>query len=195
VNFEGALTRAFEFENQPWFAGFRALASNGVDLPVLNVFRMFSKMGGRRAAVQSDAAIPLDQILRAGVRAMPDVSALAGLETNRLCVLLWHYHDDDLTGPDADVRLELEGLPARTGTLQTRHFRIDRAHSNAYTVWQRMGSPQSPTPEQVAELEQAGQLASIPAPSLINDEASLVTARFNLPRQAVSLLVFEWNPR
>ena len=49
VNLEGALTWAFEFEDQPYFAGFRALASNGVDLPVLNVFRMFGKMGGRRA--------------------------------------------------------------------------------------------------------------------------------------------------
>ena len=46
VNLEGALTWAFEFEDQPYFAGFRALASNGIDLPVLNVFRMFGKMGG-----------------------------------------------------------------------------------------------------------------------------------------------------
>ena len=48
IRFEGALTWAFEFENQPYFAGFRALASNGLDLPVLNVFRMFGKMGGQR---------------------------------------------------------------------------------------------------------------------------------------------------
>src|SRR5712691_4094243 len=44
VNLEGALTWAFEFEDQPYFAGFRALASNGLDLPVLNVFRMFGMM-------------------------------------------------------------------------------------------------------------------------------------------------------
>src|SRR5215218_3274888 len=52
VNLEGALTWAFEFEDQPFFAGFRVLASNGIDLPVLNVFRMFSLMGGRRLAVR-----------------------------------------------------------------------------------------------------------------------------------------------
>ena len=51
VNLEGALTWAFEFEDQPYFAGFRALATNGIDLPVLNVFRMFSQMGGKRLAV------------------------------------------------------------------------------------------------------------------------------------------------
>ena len=39
VNLEGALTWAFEFEGQPYFAGFRSLATNGIDKPVLNVFR------------------------------------------------------------------------------------------------------------------------------------------------------------
>ena len=53
VNLEGALTWAFEFEDQPFFAGFRVLATNGIDLPVLNVFRMFSNMGGRRLAAKS----------------------------------------------------------------------------------------------------------------------------------------------
>ena len=41
VNLQGAVTWAFEFEDQPYFAGFRQLASNGIDMPVLNVFRMF----------------------------------------------------------------------------------------------------------------------------------------------------------
>jgi len=44
VNFEGALTWSFEFEDQPYFAGFRALATNGLELPVLNVFRDVRKM-------------------------------------------------------------------------------------------------------------------------------------------------------
>jgi xylan 1,4-beta-xylosidase len=55
VNFEGALTWAFEFEDQPFFAGFRVLASGGLDLPVLNVFRMLSKMGGQRLAIGAPA--------------------------------------------------------------------------------------------------------------------------------------------
>ena len=46
MNLQGALTWAFEFEDQPYFAGFRQLASNGIDMPVLNVFRMFSRMQG-----------------------------------------------------------------------------------------------------------------------------------------------------
>src|SRR6266516_4016261 len=80
VNLEGALTWAFEFEDQPFFAGFRSLASNGLDKPVLNVFRMFSQMHGVRCAVESDHAISLDEIIKAGVRAQPDVSGLATMD-------------------------------------------------------------------------------------------------------------------
>ena len=103
VNFEAALTWAFEFENQPYFAGFRVLATNGIDQPVLNVFRMFSRMGGQRVAVESDGAIPLEVMLKDGVRAKPDVAALASLDRKKLCVLVWHYHDDDVSGPAAEV--------------------------------------------------------------------------------------------
>ena len=77
VNFEGAVTWAFEFEDQPYFAGFRVLSTNGIALPVLNVFRMFGLMGGQRLAVESTGEVGLEAI-RTGWRAgQPDVSALA----------------------------------------------------------------------------------------------------------------------
>jgi xylan 1,4-beta-xylosidase len=144
VNLEGALTWAFEFEDQPYFAGFRSLASNGIDKPVLNVFRMFSRMAGKRLPVQSDNAASLDDILTQGVRGKSDVAALASLDTNRLCVLVWHYHDDDVAGPDAAISLALEGVGFDKATLQ--HFRIDQEHSNAFSAWTKMGSPQNPAP-------------------------------------------------
>ena len=84
MNLEGALTWAFEFEDQPYFAGFRSLATNGIDKPVLNVFRMFSKMSGQRLTVESDHAVPLDRIMRRGVREQPDVAALATLDGDTL---------------------------------------------------------------------------------------------------------------
>ena len=65
VNFEGAVTWAFEFEDQPYFAGFRVLSTNGIALPVLNVFRMFGMMGGQRVAVESSADVGLEADLQA----------------------------------------------------------------------------------------------------------------------------------
>src|SRR4051812_26309213 len=125
VNLEGALTWAFEFEDQPYFAGFRSLASNGIDKPVLNVFRMFAKMRGRRLAVESSGALPLDQIVRQGVRGEPDVGALASVEGKRICVMAWHYHDDDLPGPGALIEMQLRGVNLNNGDATVRHYRID----------------------------------------------------------------------
>ena len=193
VNFEGALTWAFEFEDQPYFAGFRALASNGIDKPVLNVFRMFSKMTGLRLEVESEGAIPLETIMREGVLGRPDISALAGLDQNKLCVMLWHYHDDDVPGPDANIELMLDGLPSDFNKGTLRHYRIDHEHSNAYTLWQKMGRPQNPTAEQYTELEKAGQLTMLMSPEKINTENGGVILQVKLPRQAVSLLVIDWD--
>ena len=49
VNLLGAVTWAFLFEDQPYFDGFRDLATNGIAKPVLNTFRML----GRCAAIGS----------------------------------------------------------------------------------------------------------------------------------------------
>ena len=192
VNLEGALTWAFEFEDQPYFAGFRALASNGVNLPVLNVFRMFGKMGGRRVAVKSTGDVGLEAMLKDGVRGTPDVSALASLEGKRLSVMAWHYHDDDLPGPDAAIALAVDGLPLAAGEARLTHYRIDESHSNAYALWKRMGSPIAPNAEQYAQLLAASQLAPMEAPATLRVEKGQASLRFALPRQAVSLVVLEW---
>jgi len=192
VRLEGALTWAFEFEDQPYFAGFRALASNGLDLPVLNVFRMLGRMGGTRLAVRSSADPGLDAIVREGVRGNPDVSALASLEPGRIAVLLWHYHDDDVPGPDAAVDLVLAGLPLAQGPARLQHYRIDETHSNAFAAWKRMGSPIAPTAPQYAQLEEAGHLAAMEAPATVAVAEGAVNLPLVLPRQAVSLIVLEW---
>jgi xylan 1,4-beta-xylosidase len=189
VNFEGALTWAFEFEDQPLFAGFRALATGGLDLPVLNVFRMFGRMSGQRVAVESSGAVTLETMRDRGVRSTPDVSALASRDGKKVYVLLWHYHDDDVAGPAAAVELTVAGLPAGARPSRIEHFRIDDDHSNAFSAWKRLGSPAEPTAAQYAQLEKAGQLTSMAAPEIVPTTGAL---RLTLPRQSVSLLVLEF---
>src|SRR2546430_7631244 len=106
VNLEGALTWAFEFEDQPYFAGFRSLASNGIDKPVLNVFRMFAKMHGQRLGVESSGAVALDEIVRHGVRGQPDVGAVARVDGKRDWGVTWQYHDDGDSGPEALIVMQ-----------------------------------------------------------------------------------------
>lgn len=193
VNFEGAVTWAFEFEDQPYFAGFRALASNGINLPVLNVFRMFSKMSGERLATRSSHETSLDVILRDGVRADPDVAALASLADRKLWVIVWHYHDDDIRGPGAAVSLEFAGLGDVSRPARVTHYRIDENHSNAYALWKRMGSPIASDEEAYARLLQASELAMLDPPDPMQLRRGAGRIGFELPRQGVSLLEVDWT--
>jgi xylan 1,4-beta-xylosidase len=188
-NMEGMLTWAFEFEGQPYFDGFRTLATNGVDKPVLNVFRMAAMMKGDRVKTESNGAVALDQILSGGVRATPTVDALATRDARQLAVMVWNYHDDELAAPASPVRLTLTGLPAQ---VEVHHYRIDDEHSNSYTVWKQMGSPQQPTPEQYAKLEAAGQLQLLTSPEYRAPKDGTLTLEFSLPRHAVSLVRLTW---
>jgi xylan 1,4-beta-xylosidase len=192
VNLEGALTWAFEFEDQPYFAGFRSLASNGIDKPVLNVFRMFAKIDGQRVRAESTGSVSLDDILTTGVRSQPDVAALAALGRTNLSIMVWHYHDDDLPADNAEVELIVAGLPLGESGVNVQHFRIDERHSNAFSTWKRMGSPQAPTEQEYAELEAAGQLARLDDAKPLPMDNGRIVLRFILPRQAVSLLQVRW---
>jgi xylan 1,4-beta-xylosidase len=187
VNLDGALTWAFTFEDQPLFAGFRQLATGGIDLPVLNVFRMFSQMSGQQLTLRSDAAVSIDDIKRTGVRDRPDVSAIATLDQSKLAVLLWHYHDDDVPGPEANVKLTVTGIPFK-GQAQLTRFAIDAEHSNAFTAWQKIGSPQNPTPQQYSQLKKAGTLAQSGEPYTVVIERGICRLQVPLARQAVVLL-------
>ena len=118
--------------------------------------------------------------------------ALAGLEDRTLGVLVWHYHDDDLPGPDAAVDLCLRGLPAQAGSVLVQQYRIDRDHSNAFEAWKRMGSPPRPTSQQLAALKRSAQLEAITSPCWQRPVAGALSLKFPLPRQAVSLVTLRW---
>ena len=190
VNLLGAVTWGFEFEEQPWYAGFRDMATNGVDKPVLNTFRMFGQMGPTRVAVdQAPLHYDARMIVEGSVRdAADDVNALAGKGEGSASVLVWNYHDNDyLDVPPTPVRVEIEGFAADGPYLLT-HYRIDQTHSNSYTVYKNMGRPEAPSPEQIAELEAAGQLDLLTSPRWIEVVAGRATIDLVLPRQGISLL-------
>jgi xylan 1,4-beta-xylosidase len=192
VNLAGILTWAFEFEDQPYFAGLRTLATNGIDKPELNLFRMLGLMRGERVAAMSSGEVSAGQIIQSGVRAEPDVDALAARSDRDVTVLLWNYHDDDVPAADSPVKLQISGLPPGAGRVLVRQYRIDRDHSNAYTLWEEMGSPQNPTPEQYARLKAAGQLQLLESPSWVEEKNGDLEMDVSLPRQAVSLVEVTW---
>ena len=190
VNFLGAVTWAFEFEDQPWFDGFRDLATNGVDKPVLNIFRMFGMMTGTRVAVSGGAYGTLG-IRDSGVKtSAPDINVLASKGNNDLSVMVWNYHDDDLPANPSPVRIDISGFTS--SKVLVHEYRIDKEYSNSYEVWKKMGSPQNPTPEQYEALEKAGALKLFTSPFWTDTKDGLITLSINLPRQGVSLFKLTW---
>jgi xylan 1,4-beta-xylosidase len=191
VNLKGAVSWSFEFENQPYFYGFRDLATNGIDKPVLNVFRMFGMMSGNRVAVSGNQAYNYAMIRDSSVRGeKADIDALASKDAHSAAVMLWHYHDDDVQAAAANIEVNMTGFAQKQ--VNFHHYRIDNENSNSYEVWKKMGSPENPTNEQIATLEKAGQLTLLTSPSHIQTPNGALKLTITLPRQGVSLLKFDW---
>jgi len=190
INFKGAVTWSFEFEDKPWFDGFRDLATNGVDKPVLNIYRMFGMMSGTRVNV-SGGKYDFKNMIENGVKGREsDINGFATKDHNSVTVMVWNYHDDDVPAADSPVEIVVDGLPAKN--IHVQEYRIDKEHSNSYEVWKKMGSPQKPTKEQIEELEKAGQLQLFSSPVWIKPQSDKVVMNIELPLQAVSLLKFSW---
>jgi xylan 1,4-beta-xylosidase len=191
VSFEGALSWSFQFENQPWFDGFRALATNGVDKPVLNVFRMLGMMRGDRIAVSVRDPLTARDVIERGIRGeRPDINALASRSDNGLQVMVWNYHDDDVAAAGAPIEIRLSGVPVSKALLH--HYRIDDLHSNSYTAWRELGAPQQVTRAQYATLERAGQLELLRSPEWLETSDAGTDISFELPRQGISFLSLSW---
>lgn len=174
VNLKAAMSWSFEFEGQKWFDGFRDLATNGVDKPVLNVFRMYGKMAGRRVHTAGS-----------------DTTVLAVAGRRQLAVMVWNYMDDDVPGPDMPVRLRVKNF--HVGSVKLEHFRIDGDYSNAYEVWKKMGSPATVGGDAYRKLEESGKLAALPAPERVHvSKEGETTVDVVLPAHSVSLLVWKW---
>jgi xylan 1,4-beta-xylosidase len=191
VTVEGAVTWAFEFEDQPAFAGFRELATNGIDKPVLNVFRMMGMLGDGRpgaewVATESAGALALDDVVARSVTEAPDVNAAGTRNGSDVDVLVWNYHDADGSAPATEIVLQIDGLRGRQ--VVTAEFRMDETHSNGYRTWQQMGSPAHPNAEQLATLEKAAALEEIVTDHTISVKGGKASVKLTLPRQGVALV-------
>jgi len=193
INILGAVTWAFEFEDQPYFEGFRTLATNGVDKAVLNAFRMFGLLGNERIAATSSGALRSEDVIRDGVRGQPDINVVATRKDREVEVLIWNYHDDDLAAAATPIDLIVGGLPAESTRALLEHFRIDTGHSNAFAAWKELGSPQSPTEAQYEQLQRASQLQLLTSPAWIPIAQGAAHVQFALPRQGISFVRIAWE--
>jgi xylan 1,4-beta-xylosidase len=189
VNLKGVLSWAFMFDGMPWFEGYRTLATNGIHKPVLNAFKMLGQLKGNELPLTSDGAIGLDEILRASVRDRPDINGIAVADDRSVKILIWNYHDYLFPTEPASIRLKVKLQPDFGSKAQVTHYRIDDNHSNAYTKWLELGSPQNPSPQMLAKLTAAMELEMLEPAGVIDITSGEALLNFKLPRFALSLII------
>jgi xylan 1,4-beta-xylosidase len=194
VNLQGVLTWAFMFEGKDYFEGFRTLSTNAIHKPVLNAFKLLGILQGNRIPVTSTGALGIARILEEGVRDEPDIDGLAAAPPECVQVILWNYHDDMIPVEPASVRLRVKAPASNPSRARVVHYRIDDSHSNAYTRWVRLGSPQNPPPDVLVELRNAAELELLEPMRFADVCGGEVELNFTLPRYAVSLVELRWRP-
>jgi xylan 1,4-beta-xylosidase len=188
VKLRGLVTWAFLFDGGGYFPGYRALQANGIDLPVLNAFKLLGKLEGERLTVTSGGARTLDEILTGSVRQQPDIDAMATRTGQSVQILVWNYHDDLVAAAAAPVHLSVK-VPADFGsTAVITHLRADETHGDAYTTWVAQGKPATPTAAQIQELKAAMQPVALEPAHRIDVADGAVTLDFDLPRFGISLV-------
>jgi xylan 1,4-beta-xylosidase len=189
IDLRGVLTWAFTFPDSPYFAGYRALSTNGIHLPVLNAFKLLARLDGKRLPVESTGAMPLDTLLETSVRDAPDVDALATLDGERISILVWNYHDDLVPSEAAALILDVAVPEAfAAGGARVTHTRVDENHGDAHAVWQALGAPEAPSASDLAALRGAMEPVELDAGSVAEVVDGRVSLAFDLPRFGISLI-------
>jgi xylan 1,4-beta-xylosidase len=105
-------------------------------------------------------------------------------------VLLWNYSDDSNATATSNIALNFDGLPAKHARY--RRFAIDETHSNSYSAWKQLGSPQTPDARQYRQLEAAGKLQLAEQPRKLSAKDGKLQSAFTMPAQSVSLVELTW---
>ena len=185
-----ATTWSFYFEGERFFEGTRSLfTAQEIQKPVLNAYRMLSRLGTTRLAVESSGAWPLDR-LDDGAAGMPEeIDAIATTGGDGVSVLVWRHADDQYAADSraTAVTLKLEHLPFR-GEARLSHWRIDAAHSNSHTVWRALGGPQDPSERELAAIRERQELERLEPDRSLTVRDGAATVQIALPLPSVSLL-------
>lgn len=171
----------YEVARRTDFEGKRTVQTlHGFDKPLLNGYRALARLGGELIDCRVDPAGEY-------------VSAIAAREGGRqLGVLVTQFRADQPASeaPAQPVRIRLATAWPEGTRVELRHWRIDAAHSNAYTVFKRLGRPNPPGPAEIAEIKQRMGLEQLAPAQRTVIRGAVDVPLFELPCNGVSLV--EW---
>ena len=158
---------------KPFYGGFGLIAEDDIPKPAFNAFALLHKLGHTRLEPQVKSAL------------------VTRSRDGSLVVALWNYAPADGSGPhytpppahrsDRLFTLTVHHFPAGASGLL---WRVDDRHSNVLRLFDAMGRPSWPTPQQIAELRKAGRLA---APRPVHLNGGRIEVR--VPQHGLALLL------
>ena len=146
--------------------------------PMFNAYHLMSRLGRRRFVSVCGA--------EGFARKFGMLATLK--DSDSAAVMVWNFEDgidDDVNSRTIEVRLT--GLPFK-GTYRLLHYRIDREHSSSYTIWKNLGSPASPTTEQIKRIREREGLETMSPPRTLEITGEFTMELF-MPMHSVSLLL------
>ena len=183
------LTWAFMFEGERCFEGTRSFSTQGIDKPILNLFRMLARLGTQLVELRSSRDLePMAFKDLNGTEEGPEIDGWATCgDGDAIQVLLYCHHDDWDRKETFDVSLTIDHLPME-GTVSVVHYRIDGEHSNACTEWERQGRPDWPGEGQRMAMISRSGLEFCEPPEKAEICRGKLERHFLLPTHGISLL-------
>jgi len=194
VSVTQATSWSFYFEGERFFEGTRAfLTAGGIEKPLLNAYRMVSRLGSRRIEATSTAASDPALLDADDGRSMgEEVDVLASTDAEgRVTVLVWRHTDDQYRTDDGATPVDVTVRGLASAEYSVTHHRIDAEHSNAHTAWVAQGSPQDPSEDQLAAVKARQGLEELEPARRQEVADGTFTTRLDLPLPSVSMIVLE----
>lgn len=169
----------FPYPRSALVGGFGLLTIDGLPKPAYHAFTLLHRLGDEelRTTIRNPTSTP------------PGFDCWATRSADGIQVLVANYVPPRESGarPAVSVELRLEGLE-RGRSLGFTEYRVDADHASVRDAWAQLGSPETPTREQLDALRAASELAKADGWHVIADAEGTITLPVSVPAAGVIFL-------
>ncbi|MFT4112764.1 GH39 family glycosyl hydrolase [Silvibacterium sp.] len=153
---------------KPFYGGYGLLAEDGIPKPAFNAFKLLHKLGNQRIAEPQDDVL----VTRRG--------------DDTIVIAAWNLVEPGQSVPDKTFTFSLSDVPWKkvkkyTPTVTISH--LDAQHGDTLAAWKAMGSPDNPTPAQIAQLKQDGDIGKPETHPLADGQVTVT-----VPQQGLAVI-------
>jgi len=123
----------------PFYGGYGLMAERGIPKPAFRAFELLHRLGDRRLSNPSENALVTERA------------------DGTVVIALWNYAEPGESVAPKTFQLEVKNSQAKHYLMQF----VDPDHASSLKAWKEMGSPASPTLEQIAKLKKASELPPV----------------------------------